>query len=99
MGDLPDIPKGAINAGRFPEPRAAEARARSMYELYVGPPEMTLDEVGRAYGVSRERVRQLFAKYGLEVRNPRPYRPATRKRLEQRRRHVRAASPHKGVSD
>jgi hypothetical protein len=38
-----------------------------MYELYEGG--LTLHEVGEDYGLSRERVRQLFARAGLQTRS------------------------------
>ena len=42
-------------------------RVGEMYELYEGG--LTLQEVGEDYGLSRERVRQLFARAGLQTRS------------------------------
>ena len=43
------------------------ARVREMYELYEYG--ATLDEVGEDFGISRERVRQLFGRAGLKTRS------------------------------
>lgn len=37
------------------------------YKLYVGG--LTLEKVGDQFGITRERVRQVFEKFGLETRN------------------------------
>ena len=42
-------------------------RVGEMYDLYEGG--LTLREVGEDYGLSRERVRQLFARAGLQTRS------------------------------
>lgn len=43
------------------------ARAVSAYELYQGG--ATLDEVGRQFGVTRERIRQIFREHGFPTRS------------------------------
>lgn len=49
-------------------------RAQEMHALYIGPPGLTLEAVGRKYGgLSKERIRQIFNEFNLAVRNPRPY--------------------------
>lgn len=43
-----------------------------MYDVYMGPPPVNLAEVGRRFGISKERVRQIFVEHGHAVRYPRP---------------------------
>ena len=45
----------------------SEGRAAAAHAMYDGG--ATLEEVGRAFGVSRERVRQIFRDHGMPVRS------------------------------
>lgn len=44
--------------------RAAKARNRTMYRLRRSG--MTLDAIGRRYGISRERVRQIVDRFAAQ---------------------------------
>lgn len=67
-----------------------EERAAAMHRYYEGPPERTLAEVGQQFGVTSERVRQVFGQFGYTVRYPRPYgtkaKKAASKRAAKRKR-------------
>jgi hypothetical protein len=60
----------------------ASKRAAEMYELYVGG--ATLQDVGTRHNISRERVRQIFDRYGYRVRSLREV-AALRRALEEAR--------------
>jgi hypothetical protein len=47
--------------------RAASQRTRAMYAMYVNG--ATLEEVGARFGVTRERVRQIFQEAGIPTRS------------------------------
>lgn len=53
------MPSQALAGGR--------KRAEAAHAMYEGG--ATLEEVGRAFGITRERVRQVFREYGLPVRS------------------------------
>ena len=52
---------------------AARAAAELRFGLTDGRPH-TLDEIGRIYGVTRERIRQIEARAIAKLRHPRDYR-------------------------
>ncbi len=60
----------------------ASERAAEMYELYAGG--ATLRDVGARHNISRERVRQIFDRYGYRVRSLREV-AALRRALEEAR--------------
>jgi hypothetical protein len=74
-----------------------EARARAMHALYLEG--ATLEEVGELYGVSRERVRQVFRDRGLRSRTRRE--ASAIRLLEMERRGGEPPAPRRkeGVED
>ena len=67
----------------------ADPRVPAMYRLYEKG--ATLDEVGKAFGISKERVSQLFRRSGLSARSIREAAALKRNQAEARANEIRAA--------
>ena len=62
--------RGTVGMTAQPSIKKADAgadRAAAMYELYAGG--ATLEQVGARHNMSRERVRQIFRRYGYSMRS------------------------------
>jgi protein-disulfide isomerase-like protein with CxxC motif len=67
--DIEDLPPISLVSARDFTPEMHEARAREMEALYRDEDyPRSMAEIGIIYGMTRERVRQIFDEYGIERR-------------------------------
>ncbi len=48
-------------------------RDYNLVKMREGNPSMTLEEIGRKFGLTRERTRQILSKYGTPTRHKEPF--------------------------